>query len=71
MIAVNLYPEQSRKVTVDHITNQLIIYKQYLDDTQFSHYKYMLNLFATLDELDVIAEKFDRAWPTDVTWDSI
>lgn len=68
MITVELDKEQSRKVTVEHIANTLIIQKQYLDDTQMAKYKFILNEFASLVELDNIAERFDRAWPTDVKW---
>ncbi len=68
MITVELDKEQSRKVTVEHIADTLIIQKQYLDDTQIAKYKFMLNEFASLIELDDIAERFDRAWPNDVKW---
>jgi len=69
MISITLTQDQSRKVTVDHIAYTLIIQKQYLDDSQIAKYKYMLGQFASLRELDEIAEKFDRAWPTDLTWE--
>lgn len=69
MITVELNQEQSRKVTVDHIARTLIIMKQYLDDSQIVKYKFMLREFASLLELEDIAKKFDRAWPTEVTWD--
>jgi hypothetical protein len=68
MITLELDKEQSRKVTVEHIADTLIIQKQYLDDTQIAKYKFMLNEFAILVELDNIADRFDRAWPTDVKW---
>lgn len=68
MITVELDKEQSRKVTIEHIADTLIIQKQYLDGTQIAKYKFMLNEFASLVELDDIADRFDRAWPTDVKW---
>lgn len=68
MIAVELDKEQSRKVTVEHIADTLIIMKQYLSSEQIEKYQFMLFEFGKLSELDVIAERFDRAWPTDVTW---
>ena len=68
MISIQLTQDQTRKVTVDHIADTLIIQKQYLDDSQIAKYKYMLGQFASLRELDEISEKFNRAWPTDVTW---
>lgn len=71
MISIALTTDQTRKVTVDHIAHTLIIQKQYLNDTQIAKYKYMLGQFASLRELDEIAEKFNRAWPTDLLWNSI
>lgn len=71
MISIKLTQEQSRKVTVDHITDRMIIYKQYIDHKEIVKYKFVLEEFATLAELDDIAKRFDRAWPTNVTWDSI
>lgn len=71
MTTVELDKEQSRKVTVEHIADTLIIQKQYLDDTQIAKYKFMLNEFASLIELDDIAERFDRAWPNDVKWHQV
>lgn len=68
MISIDLDREHCRIVTIKYITNTLIIQKQYLNDTQIAKYKFMLNEFATLCELDAIIEKFNRAWPTDVTW---
>jgi len=60
MIQIELDKEQSRKVTVDHIANTLIIQKQYLNDAQIARYRFMLNEFASLKELDIIAEQFDK-----------
>ena len=71
MISIKLTQEQSRKVTVDHIADRMIIYKQYIDHTELVKYKFMVEEFATLDDLDDIAKRFDRAFPTKVTWDSI
>lgn len=71
MISITLTQDQSRKVTVDHITDWMIIYKQYIDHKELVKYKFMLEEFAILAELDDIAKRFDRALPTNVTWDSI
>lgn len=71
MISFELNQEQSRKVTVEHIANMLIIMKQYMDDCQIAKYKYMIGQFGILSEIDQIAESFDRAWPTDVKWGNI
>ena len=71
MISITLTQDQSRKVTVDHITDWMIIYKQYIDHKEIVKYKFMLEEFAILDEIDDIAKRFDRAWPKNVTWDSI
>ena len=68
MITIELDKEQSRKVTVEHIANTLIVQKQYLNDAQIARYRFMLNQFASLKELDVIVEQFDRTWPKDVTF---
>lgn len=68
MNTITLTKDQARLVTVEHIADMLIIMKQYLDDTQIAKYKFMLNEFATLTELEEIAKRFDRAWPSDVQW---
>lgn len=68
MITIELDKEQSRKVTVEHIANTLIVQKQYLNDAQIARYRFMLNQFASLKELDTIAEQFDKTWPKDVTF---
>jgi hypothetical protein len=68
MITIELDKEQSRKVTVEHIANTLIVQKQYLNDAQIARYRFMLNQFASLKELDVIVEQFDKTWPKDVTF---
>lgn len=71
MSSIELSKEQSRKVTVDHIAHTLIIMKQYLSAEQLEKYQFTLFEFGNLSELDEIAERFDRAWPTDVTWTNI
>lgn len=68
MNTITLTKDQARLVTVEHIADTLILMKQYLDDTQIAKYKFMLNEFATLVELEEIAKRFDRAWPSDVQW---
>lgn len=70
MNTITLTKDQARLVTVEHIADTLILMKQYLDDTQIAKYKFMLNEFATLTELEEIAKRFDRAWPSDVQWDN-
>lgn len=69
MISIELTQDQSRKVTVDHVSHTLIIHKQYLDDAQIANYKFMLRQFASLNELEEIAKRFDRESPRDVLWD--
>ena len=68
MISIKLTADQCREATVWHIATTLIIHKQYMDDSMISKYKYMLGQFAILSELDEIAARFDRAFPTDVKW---
>lgn len=70
MNTITLTREQSRLVTVEHIADTLIIQKQYLDDSQIAKYKWTLREFTTLTELEQIAKRFDRAWPSDVQWDN-
>lgn len=68
MNAITLTKDQARLVTIEHIADTLIAQKQCLDDIQIAKYKFMLNEFATLTELDDIAKRFDKAWPRDVQW---
>lgn len=71
MISLALDKQQCRIVTVEFITYMLILQKQYLSDTRLARYKFMLEEFATLPELKDISERFNKAWPTDITWDQI
>lgn len=69
MISMRVTMDQARAVTVEYIAHRLLTMKQYLNDTQIAKYKFMLNEFATLNEMDEVAKNFNQAWPTDVTWD--
>ena len=54
MISIELDKEQSRKVTVSHIADTLITMKQYLDESQIAKYRFILNEFANLIEIEEI-----------------
>lgn len=69
MISVFLDTHQTRSVALQHIANNLITMKQYLERPQINHYKFMINEFASLTEMEQIRDKFDKAWPSDVKWD--
>ena len=66
MISIELDKEQSRKVTVSHIADTLITMKHYLDESQIAKYRFILNEFANLIEIEEIQKRFDKAWPDDV-----
>ena len=66
MISIELDKEQSRKVTVSHIADTLITMKQYLDESQIAKYRFILNEFANLIEIEEIQKRFDKTWPDDV-----
>lgn len=68
MVTLELTNEQQRIVALHAIAEQLIVNKQYLDETGIAKYKYMINEFGSLMEIDHIAERFDNAWPTDVRY---
>ena len=59
---------QCRKVTLAYLTRALLIQKQYLSKDQISKYKFIVQEFATLLELEAIAARFDKAWPSDIKW---
>ena len=68
MVTIELTSEQRRLAALHVIAEQLITNKQYLDDTGIAKYKYMINEFGSLMEIDHIAARFDNAWPTDVRY---
>jgi hypothetical protein len=68
MVTLELSREQQRLVALQVIAEQLITNKQYLDETGIAKYKYMINEFGTLMEIDHIAVRFNNAWPTDVRY---
>lgn len=68
MVTIELTREQQRLVALQAIAEQLIVNKQYLDETGIAKYKYMINEFGTLMEIVHIAARFDNAWPTDVRY---
>ena len=67
-VTTELTPEQSRKICFDHIANQLIVMKQYLNIDEFNHYKFVINKMGSLVEISHFADDFDRAWPQDLVW---
>lgn len=68
---IALTSDQSRQICLSHLVNALCLHKQYLDDSQIRHYKFIINEFASLYELDDAQQKFDAVWPQDVIWDEI
>ena len=68
MISIELNSEQGRRATVRHIADMLCASKQHLNDNQRATFKKTLEAFATMIELSEIAARFDREWPTNLTW---
>lgn len=66
---IQLTRQQAETVTRDYLLNQLIVNKQYLDPDEIKHYKYFIERLSNLADLDAAVEKFNRAWPQDITWD--
>lgn len=71
MLKIELDNEQCRKVTLEYIAHMLTIQKQYLNESQIAKYKFILNEFATLNELEEISKRFDNAWPRDILWNTV
>lgn len=67
-VVIELNKDQMRKVVVDSLTDNLILQKQYFSSAEIMNYKWMLREFATLVEIDAIADRFDKAWPNNVKW---
>lgn len=68
---VDLTQEQSRKVCFEHIATTLITMKQYMDDSTIRKYKFMLNEFGSLIEMEAAINQFNKSWPNDVRWDDV
>ena len=70
-VEIELSHSQSRAVVVHMLAETVDINKQYLSDEDLRAYKHVLKKTASLVEIETIRKRFDKMWPTDVTWDSI
>ena len=60
--------EQARRVTLDYLSNRLVMHKQYLPETVIKQYKHVIHDISTLLEYEHAVAQYDRAWPQDQTW---
>lgn len=65
---IELSKSQANQITFQNLKDTLIVMKQYLNRNQINHYRFMLQEFGSLIELEKAQEDFDKAWPQDVKW---
>lgn len=70
-ITTELTTEQARKICFDHLVNQMIVMKQYMDVDEFKNYKFILSKIGSLIELAQVERDFNRAWPQDLVWEDL
>lgn len=68
MIPFELEDEQARKIAAEYLIQQLILQKQYLDEDELEHYKWMIIELTPLREQQDVIVRFNNTWPTDITW---
>lgn len=71
MIRFELEDEQARKVALEYLIRQVLLQKQYFDEDELEHYKWIIMDLALLHERAETIARFDNTWPTNVTWGEI
>lgn len=70
-ITLSLNTEDARKIAFDIVLDTMIGMKQYINETDLSHYKFILYEFGNLLQVEEAKINFDKSWPRDIKWDDI